>query len=190
MDRKIKAPTKAEFLNLFGDLRSQALISGNWMKYGDMWFDLYRRSWLTGRRRAKFSAHQERYLAAIGFDEQDPILDPEAAKYKNLLAGSPDVARARRFILIERMLRGLAVREGGREGSTYVLAAKGRRTAFAEQSLKKEGGFNFDSQHPRLRIEVESAVRHYGCFFFPKTALNVVPVIIMQRQIEITEITT
>ena len=46
MDRKIKAPTKAEFLNLFGDLRSQALISGNWMKYGDMWFDLYRRSWL------------------------------------------------------------------------------------------------------------------------------------------------
>ena len=47
MDRKIKAPTKAEFLNLFGDLRSQALISGNWMKYGDMWFDLYRRSWLT-----------------------------------------------------------------------------------------------------------------------------------------------
>jgi hypothetical protein len=56
--------------------------------------------------------------------------------------------------------------------------------------LKKEGGFNFDSQHPRLRIEVESAVRHYGCFFFPKTALNVVPVIIMQRQIEITEITT
>ena len=100
------------------------------------------------------------------------------------------IRRARRFILIERMLRGLAVREGGREGSTYVLAAKGRRTAFAEQSLKKEGGFNFDSQHPRLRIEVESAVRHYGCFFFPKTALNVVPVIIMQRQIEITEITT
>lgn len=138
MDRKIKAPTKAEFLSLFNDLRSQAVYSGAWRKYGDMWFDLYRRSWLTGRRRAKFSTHQERYLAAIGFDEQDPILDPEAAKYKNLLAGSPDVARARRFILIERMLRGLAVREGGREGSTYVLAAKGRRTAFAEQSLKKK----------------------------------------------------
>lgn len=136
MEPKIKAPSKAEYLSLFVDLRSRAQIAGGWDKYGDMWFDLYRRSWLTGRRRAKFSPDQERYLAAIGFDEHDPILDPEAAKYKNLLTGSPDVARARRFILIERMLRGIAIREGGREGSAYVLAVRGRRTAFAAWSLK------------------------------------------------------
>lgn len=159
MTDPIQPPKKVDYVRAF-----DAMSKGHWVLdpregEGDAWFDLHRRALITGRKRPRLSEAQERFLAAMGFDEWEPILNPEASKWKKglhaLFSGdegdkilppltSKDshislraLESARKRILVDRMIRGLALRESGQEGVPFQEYLDKERSAFAPMSLNQ-----------------------------------------------------
>ena len=136
----MSAPTRQDFERLFN-----GFLDHPGSPFSFHWFALYQRCVRSSSVRPRLTPKLEQFLEAMGFDHTDPILQPEDKEWAEdrhvewVLREEGEwssgqciaIEDLQKWIWLDRVMRGVALREGGQEGTYFLYKRKLRRSAFA-----------------------------------------------------------